>query len=69
MKELAEKLEDATETQDHDILRKACEKWAVHSLRTYRDPLLPKALAISASIAEFMAELETGFPKSAFDVD
>ena len=39
--------------------RTAAKKWAAHSLETYQDDLLTKALAVSKSIAEFCNELES----------
>jgi hypothetical protein len=44
--------------QWHLDLQVASEKWAVAALRTYRGAQLNKALAVSAAVNEFLAELE-----------
>lgn len=38
--------------------RKAAKRWAEFSLDTFKGDLLQKAMAVSASIADFCSELE-----------
>ena len=42
------------------ILDVTLRKWADYSFRTFTEPLLGKAIAISVAIAEFRNELERG---------
>lgn len=39
-------------------MQEAAEKWAVHSLRTYKGALLTRALAVSEALSAFVTELE-----------
>lgn len=39
-------------------LQDAAEKWAIDSLKTYRDSLLRSALGISEAIVNFLAQQE-----------
>jgi len=75
MQELREGIERAqVAIQDHEakegivegcmeaggILDVTLRKWADFSFRTFTEPLLRKAVAISVAIAEFRTELERG---------
>ncbi len=61
--ELEREEEDASTRPCHEKdLRKAAEAWAMFSLRTFRDDLLRKGLAVSAAVADFLAELEKSLP-------
>ena len=59
MEQLADSLRVAASANDPGaVLLNAAKAWAAHSLDTYRDGLLRQALAISAALADFNAELE-----------
>ena len=64
MKELADSMEkyvDAHAADEHvsnPDLQQAANKWATHSLQTYRGKLLKSALKISAAIADFITQME-----------
>jgi hypothetical protein len=64
VKELQAALQEAATVNESDTqppmtnLRKSSIEWAQHSLETYRDNLLLRALAISAAIADFENEME-----------
>jgi len=57
MDELAKAIAEAPQHGKYD-LQGAAQKWAVHSLETYKDETLKRALAISESLCNFLAELE-----------
>ena len=48
----------ADETVSNPVLQQAANKWATHSLETYRGTLLRRALSISAAISDFITEME-----------
>lgn len=56
MEELKVSIEDFKLGENN--LREAAKKWAATAIQTYDDKLLRKALEISASIANFLNELE-----------
>ena len=60
--EVQELLTSVQRTDDRleEVVRldKAAQNWAAASVRTFRDDLLKRALAISVAIAEFVSELE-----------
>ena len=60
MRELCSSLE-AIETAEktEETLREAAIKWAGHSLKTYNNELLHRAMAISEALAQFVNEYET----------
>ena len=60
MQELVDRLRDVREgaSEPGTLLRDASIKWATDALHIYRDELLTRALAISAALAQFAAELE-----------
>lgn len=61
MKELEQGLNEVIETSsssEADFLELS-KRWATHSLATYKDGLLTKALQISKALAEFDCELKT----------
>ena len=45
-------------TAGPEELLKAAERWAGYAVRSMRKPLVSRALAISAAIAEFVSEYE-----------
>ena len=58
MEDLKRTLDHTAAFGDYGILDDVAERWAAHSLKTYRGELLRKALAISEALVEFTAELE-----------
>ena len=57
MQELARALTEAEPQSDPEILDAAARTWAAHALGTYKGQLLKRALAISAALADFTAEM------------
>lgn len=62
MEELSDGIKEAIKDEAFEgtdkILDSVSAKWATHSLVTYKDRLLKKALAISEALSNFVAELE-----------
>jgi hypothetical protein len=48
----------ADDTVSNPSIQQAANKWATHSLETYKGPLLRRALEISAAISDFITEME-----------
>ena len=51
-----ERVEQAEKGEES--LREVAVSWATHSLKTYRDELLSRAMAISEALAQFANEYE-----------
>ena len=57
MNELKEVIETGIENGDQRTFLDLSSKWANYTLRTHKDKLLDKGLAISKALAEFHCEL------------
>ncbi len=61
VQELSESIEKVAEGKEFNpisSLQETAQKWANHSLKTYRGKLLNDALKISEALSNFVGELE-----------
>jgi hypothetical protein len=60
MRELVDTLRDVRDgtSEPGKMLRDSALAWTMHAILAYRGKLLTRALAISAALAQFAAELE-----------